>query len=146
MKRSLEDAYKLARATDQDIIRFHSETSTVSKLSHPNIIKIYNTGDYDGLNFLVMEYVEGTSLYKIFKSGYIFSVEESVDIVMKMCKALEYIHNSGVIHRDLKPGNIIISLPSQGESISIKLIDFGLAQLKDFSNLEDEDEIVGTFS
>jgi len=139
----------------EDIIRFRKEATTVSKLLHKNIVRTYEIGESEGLNYIAMELIKGSSLHSLIEGRAAFSQDEVVEIVKGVCNALEYVHNSRVIHRNLKPGNIMIamgdgsevttSLPPFGRGITSKLVDFGLAELKEFAQIKEE-EIVGTFS
>ncbi|MCP4132997.1 MAG: protein kinase [bacterium] len=127
----------------EDIIRFRSEAELVSRLSHENIVSIYEVGEVFELNYIVMEYIQGESLQDILARNTFpgdFSINRAIDSVLRLCKALEYIHSNAVIHRDLKPGNVLVTNDGQ-----IKLIDFGLAHVKDFDAIIDSGEIAGTF-
>jgi serine/threonine protein kinase/serine phosphatase RsbU (regulator of sigma subunit) len=128
----------------QDIIRFRSEATIVSKLSHPNIIKIYEIGELNGLHYIVTEFINGSSLSDHFKDNTPFTIAEAADIVTQACRALEHIHINRVVHRDLKPGNIMVSQQTDG-GYMVKLIDFGLAQIREFNEIKEPDEIAGTF-
>ncbi|MCU0848559.1 MAG: SpoIIE family protein phosphatase [Spirochaetes bacterium] len=129
----------------EDLIRFNSEVSITSGLSHPNIVKVIDAGNMNNQNYILMEYLEGHSLDKLLDAG--FSVNEIIEIAMQVSRALDYVHGNRIIHRDIKPSNIIVrrdkSLPGE---LSVKLIDFGLSQIKEYSAISDPDEIVGTFS
>ena len=114
-----------------DIIRFQFEAETISKFFHPNIINLYESGEEKDLYYIIMEYFEGKSLNYFIKKNLLYSYDLVIDIIMKICDALSYIHNKNIIHRDLKPGNILISLDKTSRSLKeIKLIDFGLSQIK----------------
>ena len=103
--------------------RFRKETMALSKLNHPNIATIYDFDTQDGVDFLVMEYVEGTTLSEKLSTGPL-SEEEATKLGRQVADALEEAHEHGVIHRDLKPGNVMVTPKGQA-----KVLDFGLAKL-----------------
>lgn len=109
--------------------RFLREARAVATLRHPNIVQIYDFGRYEGGHYMVMEYVDGTDLRseidRRFKAGEEFTPEEVVDIAAQIAAALDYAHSEGVIHRDVKPGNVLLN--TKGDVI---LGDFGLAMLR----------------
>jgi len=104
------------------VARFQREAKLLASLNHPNIAAIYGLEESDGTNFLVMEFVEGQTLDTRIKSGAI-PVEEALKLALQIAEALEAAHEKGVIHRDLKPGNIKIT--PEGK---VKVLDFGLAK------------------
>lgn len=101
---------------------FVTEASLAGKLSHPHIVSIYDAVAEEGLNYIVMEYVDGTTLERYARPDALLPVERIVEIAYKCARALEYASKQGVIHRDIKPANILLS----GES-DIKISDFGAA-------------------
>lgn len=107
----------------QFLERFQEEVQTLIELKHPNIVQLLSFGKQDNVFYFAMELVEGKSLYAMQKAGYHFTYVETVEIGLKVCEALHYSHNMGVIHRDLKPGNVIRSDEGQ-----IKLADYGIAK------------------
>ena len=102
--------------------RFLREAQSAGRLSHPNIVTIYDVGETDDLAYIAMEYLHGTTLRDIMDKG-----PMPLDLVMatalQIAEALAYAHEHGVVHRDIKPSNIVITLP-RGQ---IKLTDFGIA-------------------
>jgi len=104
------------------IERFLREAKALGKLSHPNIVTLIDYGEAGGYFYMVMEYVEGGDLGKRLSSGPLPEAE-TVRVLTQICQALDYAHSSGVIHRDIKPGNILL-----GEDGTVKLVDFGLAK------------------
>lgn len=124
-----------------DIIRFKNEANTISRLNIPEIVKVFEVGEIDNINYIVMEYIDGINLYEYLKRGNNFNFSESIQISIQICEALKYVHNSGIIFRDLKPGNIILH---KERPVQIKLIDFGLSQVREFDS-KNINEIVGTF-
>ena len=103
--------------------RFYKEGKAAAKLNHNNIVTAYDVGEAGGYHYFVMEYVEGKTLYEDLSKGKIFSEAEAIEIVSQVAKALAHAHNRGLIHRDVKPKNIMIN--SAG---IVKLADLGLAR------------------
>jgi biopolymer transport protein ExbD/predicted Ser/Thr protein kinase len=103
--------------------RFGREAKALAALSHPNIVQIFDYGQEAGLYFLVMEYVDGTSLRRILSTQRI-TPETALRYVPQICDALEFAHTAGVVHRDIKPENILID--KRG---GLKIADFGLAKI-----------------
>jgi len=104
------------------IARFQREAKLLASLDHPNIAVIHGFDDAEGIHFLAMEYVEGENLAQRLKRG-MLTPEETLDIARQMAEALEAAHGKGVIHRDLKPGNVMVRPDG-----SVKVLDFGLAK------------------
>jgi serine/threonine protein kinase len=101
--------------------RFDREARTISSLNHPNICSLYDVGHQDGIDYLVMEYLEGETLADRLRKGPL-PLEQVLKYGIEICEGLERAHRSGVVHRDLKPGNIMLT------KASAKLMDFGLAK------------------
>ncbi|MCK5707338.1 MAG: protein kinase [Candidatus Aureabacteria bacterium] len=106
--------------------RFNREGATIAKLKHENIATIYDFVSKGDMHYIVMEYIEGTTLEELMRKAKKIPVQESVRIIMGVLRGLNIAHNNNIIHRDIKPSNIIIN--SKGNPI---LFDFGLAKLKD---------------
>jgi eukaryotic-like serine/threonine-protein kinase len=102
--------------------RFEREAKIISSLNHPHICVLHDVGSQDGVNYLVMECVEGKPLAKRLKEGPL-PLEQVLKYGMQICDALDQAHRGGVVHRDLKPGNIMLT------PTGVKLLDFGLAKL-----------------
>ena len=119
--------------------RFNREAQTTARLSHPNIVSVYDIGSVDNHPFLVIEYVDGKSLDDIIKDKFPLSPSEIVRISISIADALEYSHKLGILHRDIKPENIMIS----NDNVP-KLMDFGLARSVDSPKLTHAGAIVGT--
>jgi serine/threonine protein kinase len=102
--------------------RFEREAKALARLSHPNIVKIYDYGEYDGSPYLVMEYIPGGTLKS--KMGEPFKVGDAVRLLLPIANALEYAHEHDIIHRDVKPANILLSEKNQPV-----LSDFGIAKM-----------------
>ncbi|MDA9857568.1 serine/threonine protein kinase [Rubripirellula sp.] len=104
-------------------LRFTREARTLAKLSHPNIVSLYEFGNVADTYYFLMEYVEGSTLRDIVKSGELDS-KHALAIVPYLCDALQYAHDKGIVHRDIKPENILMS--SDG---GVKIADFGLSRI-----------------
>ena len=92
---------------------------------HPNIVVVYDLGDQDGAPFLVMEYLEGESLDEIIRSGRLIPLASKLRVIAEVCSALGYAHRNNVIHRDVKPANVIVQPDG-----TAKLLDFGIAHVE----------------
>ncbi len=103
--------------------RFEREARAVSALQHPNICTLFDVGSQDGTDFLVMEYLEGETLAERLKRGPL-PLDSLLKIAIELAEALEKAHKAGLIHRDLKPGNIMLT------KSGAKLLDFGLAKTR----------------
>lgn len=134
---------------DEMLARFEREAKVMSNLKQKNIVSVYSHGIYESAPYLVLEYVEGKTLEAINSSGKeAMSLRQSAEIARQICDALSCAHAHGAVHRDLKPGNILISQTSKGEPI-VKLIDFGLVSLLPGSSADEQrltrfGETVGT--
>ncbi len=104
--------------------RFRREAQTAAKLNHPNVVGVYDNGAEDGTNYIVMEFVEGRTLAEFLSGGGRLSPTKSVEVAESVCTALEYAHQRGVVHRDIKPGNIMVTRDGL-----VKVMDFGIARL-----------------
>jgi calcium-dependent protein kinase len=119
-------AVKIIRRLDQDSNNFHNEVAILSKISHPNIIQIYEYFEDKTSYYIISEFCPGGELFdKISEKG-MFSEKDAAYIVKQIVSALSYLHNNGIIHRDIKPENIL--LEDKSDTPIIKLIDFGLAR------------------
>ena len=120
-------ALKLIRpelaANSSILARFKQELLLAHQVTHKNVIRIYDLGDADGVKFITMEFVEGQDLRTLIQEKKKFSPEDAVEITQQICRALEATHSVGVIHRDLKPQNIM-----RDQTGRILLMDFGLAR------------------
>jgi serine/threonine protein kinase len=106
--------------------RFHREVEAAAKLNHPNIVTAYDAGEHQGMHFLVMEFVDGRDLATIIKEAGPLSVPQAIDCIIQAAKGLEFAHALGIVHRDIKPGNLLLSRDGQ-----IKILDMGLARFDD---------------
>lgn len=118
-----------SHASEYEMARFHREAKATAKLEHPNIVKILDFGQTDeGRPFLVMEYVDGKSLADLILEEGPLEVERSLPIFRQVCIGLQYAHENGVLHRDVKPSNVI--LRESGKEPIAKICDFGIAKLQ----------------
>lgn len=127
-----------AHASPQQKERFIKEAQAIAKLRHPNIVTVYEVGEWEGQPYFTMDFVEGKSLDKTIVKQKL-PTRESARLTMEIALAVEYAHANGIIHRDLKPGNIILN--GKGEPV---ITDFGLARKLDTQSLHAGDDILGT--
>jgi tRNA A-37 threonylcarbamoyl transferase component Bud32 len=123
--------------------RFAREARALARLGHPNIVGIYDFGEVDGQYYFVMEFVDGADVRALLRSGQ-STCHEALRIVTQVCEALQYAHDEGVVHRDVKPENILIDKRGR-----VKIADFGLAKLLDPSavnfTLTASQQVMGTW-
>jgi eukaryotic-like serine/threonine-protein kinase len=126
---------------DGFVARFRREALAAAKLVHPNVVQVYDSG-YDPeshRHFIVMEYVEGESLGQLLRERGRLHVDEAVEIVSQACTGLEYAHRHSVVHRDVKPGNLLINPDGV-----VKLADFGIAKAAEDSQITQIGSVLGT--
>ncbi len=126
--------------------RFKREAQSASALNHPNIVKIYDYGERDGRPYIVMDYIEGKNLKEILKEETRLPSDRAVPIFIQLASALTHLHNQGVLHRDIKPDNVIIH-DTKYQKDFMTLVDFGIAkQLNEPSHkkLTMDGTVVGT--
>jgi serine/threonine protein kinase len=119
--------------------RFEIEIETLRKLNHPNIVRLFGFGEENGRLFYAMELVDGNSLEEALRQGQRFTWREAVQIGIETCRALRHAHDRGVIHRDIKPGNLLLTADNR-----VKLSDFGIARLFGRSHLTCAGNVLGT--
>ncbi|MGZ5291038.1 MAG: Stk1 family PASTA domain-containing Ser/Thr kinase [Actinomycetota bacterium] len=106
------------------VTRFRREAQAAARISNQNLVSVFDTGSDDGVHFIVMEYVEGRTLAQFLTGGGRIMPDRAIDIAMDVCRALSAAHAQGVVHRDIKPGNIM--LDDRGD---VKVTDFGIARV-----------------
>jgi len=127
-------------AHDQEFIRrFRREAQAVASLSHPHIVSIYDVGREEDLHYLVMEYVEGKTLKDLIVEAAPMPMELAVHITQQICEALEHAHQHRIIHRDIKPQNILITKDGR-----VKVTDFGIALATTGATLTYDSSVIGT--
>src|SRR5579864_7264187 len=127
-------------ARDKAIVdRFKQELLLAHQVTHRNVIRIYDLSEADGMKFITMEYVEGENLLTLLHEKKKFSPSEAVEIMLQVCRALEAAHSVGVIHRDLKPQNIM-----RDKTGRILVMDFGLARTLEGDGMTQSGALVGT--
>jgi serine/threonine-protein kinase len=126
---------------DGFVARFRREALSAAKLIHPNVVQVYDSGYDDDAHryFIVMEYVQGPTVAQLVRERDRLPVGEVVDIATQACAGLEYAHRHGVIHRDVKPGNLILNPDGV-----VKLVDFGIAKAAEDSRITQIGSVVGT--
>ncbi|MBB3204871.1 serine/threonine-protein kinase [Rhodopirellula rubra] len=117
-------------------LRFTREARTLAKLSHPNIVPVYEFGNVDDTYYFLMEFVDGSTLREVVKAGEL-DPEHALAIVPHLCDALQYAHDKGIVHRDIKPENILIAKDG-----SVKIADFGLSRI--LGNDTQQETLTGT--
>jgi serine/threonine protein kinase len=127
------------------VARFKREALAVAKLIHPNIVQVYDTGVDDGRHYIVMEYVEGRSGAQILQRQGPVEPEIAAEIGAQACAGLDYAHRRGIIHRDVKPGNLmVVGGPVGAGEMIVKLTDFGIARAIEQTRITQVGSVVGT--
>lgn len=127
-------------ASDVDFIeRFRREARAAASLSHPNVINAYDVGQENGIDYIVMEYIPGENLKDLIRREAPFSVKRSIEITKQIAEALHHAHQRNIIHRDIKPHNILITPDGQ-----IKVTDFGIARAISAGSLTQTGEVLGS--
>ncbi len=123
------------------VSRFQREAQAAARLIHPNIVQVFDSGRDQGSDqyFIVMEYIEGQSCAEILRDDGWVEVDEALSIIEQACEGLDYAHRHGVVHRDVKPGNLLRS--REGE---VKLADFGIAKATEQSSITQVGSVLGT--
>ena len=119
--------------------RFKQELILARQVTHKNVIRIFDLGEADGIKFITMQFIEGQDLKTLLVQKGKFAVEEAVGIVQQVCLALEAAHAEGVVHRDLKPQNIMVD--EQGK---VSVMDFGIARSVEFGGMTQTGALMGT--
>src|SRR5919199_756257 len=126
----------------QFVARFRREALSAARLVHPNIVQVFDFGldDRSHRHYIVMELVRGQSGAEILREEGVLGIRDALAIVGQACRGLEYAHRNGVVHRDVKPGNLL-----RGEDGVVKLADFGIAKaISDESSITQVGSVLGT--
>ena len=137
------------------VARFRREALAVARLIHPNIVQVYDTGVDHDRHYIVMEYVEGRSVAQLLQRHGQLGSDVAVSIGVQACAGLEYAHRQGIIHRDVKPGNLMViggpaGTPERGshdpqtDEMTVKLTDFGIARAAEQTRITQVGSVVGT--
>ena len=127
-------------ATDEKFVRrFQREALSASSLSHPNIVEVYDVGEDNGLYYIVMEYIEGKNLKQLLKKRGKLTLSEAVDIMLQITDGMSAAHDHYIIHRDIKPQNIMIL-----ENGMVKITDFGIAMALNSTQLTQTNSVMGS--
>ena len=119
---------------------YQTEIVAAGRLTHANIVTVHDAGQFEDLNYLVMEVVEGESLKEYGKGKTLLPVHEALRVISACCRALDYSHSQGILHRDIKPANIMLA-----ENSDVKLLDFGIAVgIRDGGGLKNKGPTLGT--
>src|SRR5476649_918614 len=123
------------------VSRFQREALAAARLIHPNIVQVYDSGldDYRDQHYIVMEYIDGQSCAEILRDRGWLPTEEALPIILGACAGLDYAHRKGVVHRDVKPGNLLL-----GPDSTVKLADFGIAKATEQSSITQVGSVLGT--
>jgi serine/threonine protein kinase len=134
-------AIKLLREDMEELReRFDREARSVARLRHPNIVTIFDVGEQDGQPFIAMEYIHGQTLAEIIRSDYQPSVSRKLKIIDELCDGLAFAHKMAIIHRDVKPANIMV----EDEGV-VKILDFGIARIAE-SGMTMAGMLIGTLN
>lgn len=131
----------LAASQSEDLRqRFYREAQAAGGLQHPNIVTVYEMGEEEGVPFIAMEYLEGESLDAVLSKNTQIPMAQKLGYLVQVCRALSYAHQHGIVHRDIKPGNIVVTRDG-----AVKVVDFGIARIVDTSKTQ-TGVLVGTLA
>lgn len=121
------------------LLRFQREANAASKLTHPNVVDVYDVGEYNNRHYIVMEYVRGRTLKQLLSQRGALHKEEALDIMKQLVSAVKHAHDNNIIHRDIKPQNVMIK-----DDGTVKITDFGIALAHDAVQLTQSDAVLGS--
>lgn len=121
------------------LVRFQREANAASKLDHPNVVDVYDVGEYKHKHYIVMEYVSGKTLKQLISQRGALHKEEAVNIMKQLTSAVEHAHENNIIHRDIKPQNVMVK-----DDGTVKMMDFGIALAHDAVQLTQSDAVLGS--
>lgn len=122
-----------------NLLRFQREANAASALSHPNIVEIFDVGEEGGKHYIVMEYVRGKTLKQLIAQRGALDKEEAVALMKQLCSGVSEAHKNGIIHRDIKPQNILVK-----DDGTVKIADFGIATAQNAIQLTQADSVLGS--
>jgi serine/threonine protein kinase len=124
------------------VARFRREALAAARLMHPNVVQVYDSGhdDTSGRHYIVMEYVDGPSCADLLREHKRMEIEQTVSVLRDACQGLDYAHRAGVVHRDVKPGNLLVA----DETGITKLADFGIAKAAEQTRITQVGAVLGT--
>jgi len=123
---------------DEFVVRLRQEAMTAGRLSHPNIVTIFDVGDTPDGPFIAMEYLDGVTLRDVISAGKRITMPQMVEIVIQVAEGLDYAHSKAIVHRDIKPANLMIVADNR-----VKIMDLGIARIP-MSELTKEGKLVGS--
>ncbi len=127
-------------ATDVEFVeRFQREAKAVSELTHPHMVRVYDSGNDGDVHYIAMEYIEGENLKEYLRTRGRLEPEAAVSIAAQVCEALEFAHNHGIVHRDIKPQNILLTRDGQ-----VKVTDFGIARAASAATITQTGTVLGS--
>ncbi len=136
-------AIKILRSKLSDdamtLVRFQREASAASRLSHPNVVDIYDVGEYEGMHYIVMEFIRGRTLKELITQRGSLDVDEAIGIMKQLVSAVNHAHEHNIIHRDIKPQNVLVK-----DDGTIKITDFGIAVANDAVALTFNNTVMGS--
>ena len=121
------------------LVRFQREASAASRLTHPNVVDIYDVGEYEGMHYIVMEYIRGRTLKQLIAQRGALDVDEAIGIMKQLVSAVNHAHEHQIIHRDIKPQNVLVK-----DDGTIKITDFGIAVANDSVQLTFNNTVMGS--
>ena len=121
------------------LLRFQREANAVSKLNHPNVVDVYDVGEYEGRHYIVMEYVRGRTLKQLISQRGALQADEAVNIMIQLTSAVQHAHENNIIHRDIKPQNVLVK-----DDGTVKITDFGIALAHDAVQLTQTNAVLGS--
>lgn len=125
---------------DEEFInKFRRESQAAASLSHPNIVSIYDVGMEDDIYYIVMEYIDGRTLKEVIDENGKLTAKETIDYSIQIAEALEHAHRNHIVHRDIKPHNIMVTQDGR-----IKVTDFGIARAANASTMTNTSTVIGS--
>lgn len=121
------------------LLRFQREANAVSKLNHQNVVDVYDVGEWEGRHYIVMEYVRGRTLKQLISQRGALNCDEAVNIMLQLTSAVQHAHENNIIHRDIKPQNVLVK-----DDGTVKITDFGIALAHDAVQLTQTNAVLGS--